>query len=295
MSQTVQPKLTGHFISGVYTHDCVADAGVMHYKLYMPKIPKVKAQRLALVVMLHGCTQNSEDFAMGTGMNDLAANQPCFVLYPEQSKESNKTLCWNWFEEKHQQRDQGEPAIIADLTRHVMAMHNIDPKRVYIAGLSAGGAMAAIMGAVYPDLYAAVGVCAGLPYKAAHDLNSAVAAMKNGASVLDKLHNTPPIIVFQGDNDQTVSLRNAEQLIEQYVSSSTTPFVPSCTKTGQVLVPNGRGYTQRIYKNSQDKIVAEHWVIHGADHAWPGGSAQGSYTDPAGPDASLEMLRFFKA
>jgi poly(hydroxyalkanoate) depolymerase family esterase len=256
-----------------------------HYKLYIP--PQAGERPLPLVVMLHGCTQDPDDFALGTRMNEASRSQGCFVLYPAQSQQANPQRCWNWFKHNHQQRGRGEPALLAAMTRDVIARHDIDPARVYVAGLSAGGAMAAILGQTYPELYAAVGVHSGLAAGAARDLPSALAAMRSGAAAPTPCPG-PPTIVFHGDADATVHPVNGEQVINGNVGrSGAEPEVDRRRAAG------GRGYTRRVHRSREGAVLAEHWVVHGSGHAWSGGSPQGSFTDPAGPDASDQMLRFF--
>jgi poly(3-hydroxybutyrate) depolymerase len=214
-------------------------------------------------------------------------------VYPAQARAANGSNCWNWFKAGDQQRDRGEPSIIADITRDVIREYHIDPSRVYVAGLSAGGAMAAIMGAAYPDLYAAVGIHSGLPVGAAHDLPSAFAAMKNGSATREarNARKEPiPVIVFHGDRDVTVHPSNGEQVLAQCIG----PDRPEVTiEKGQV--PRGRTYTRTVRFDGRGKPIAEQWIVHGAGHAWSGGSRKGSYTDPKGPNAASEMLRFFYA
>jgi poly(hydroxyalkanoate) depolymerase family esterase len=264
-------------------------AGTRAYKVYVPS--SYNGQALPLIVMLHGCKQNPNDFAAGTGMNVIAECNKCFVVYPSQAHAANGSNCWNWFKTDDQQRDRGEPSIIADITRDVIHKYQLDPSRVYIAGLSAGGAMATIMGARYPDLYAAVGIHSGLPVGAAHDLPSAFAAMKNGTATNDprNARRKPiPVIVFHGDRDMTVHPRNGEQALAQCIGQSK----PEVTvETGKV--PHGRTYTRTVQHDCNGKAIAERWIVHGAGHAWSGGSPNGSYTDPKGPNAAQEMLRFF--
>lgn len=255
------------------------------YKLYIP--PAAGNARSPLLVMLHGCTQNPDDFAAGTAMNELARAQGFYVLYPAQSRKANAHGCWNWFKHSHQQRGRGEAGLLADMTRDVMARHPIDPQRVYVAGLSAGGAMAAILGAVYPDLYAAIGVHSGLPAGAATNLPGALAAMKGGAASPAAMAHGVPTIVFHGDADSTVHAANADQV----VAACAGPVVAA--QTHSVQEPGGRACTRRIYRDVAGRVVAEHWLVHGAPHAWSGGSALGSYTDSQGPDASAQMVRFF--
>jgi len=258
------------------------------FKLYVP--PAAGERPLPLVVMLHGCTQNPDDFAAGTAMNEAAREQGFFVLYPAQSQKANPQRCWNWFKHSHQARGRGEPALIAAMTREVMAGHAIDPDRVYVAGLSAGGAMAAILGDAYPELFAAVGVHSGLATGVARDLPSALGAMQSGPAATQR-GGMPAsgvvTIVFHGDADSTVHPDNGTHLIAASAGGAARPEVERHTAAG------GRSYTRRVHRGPGEQVLAEHWLVHGAPHAWSGGSARGSYTDPRGPDASAEMIRFF--
>jgi len=275
--------LPGRFIDAAYTNE----AGTRDYKLYIPG--SYTGQASPLLVMLHGCTQNPDDFALGTGMNALAEAWNCLVVYPAQSKQANPSRCWNWFNAVDQQHGQGEPSIIAGITQDVMARHVIDPDQVYVAGLSAGGAMAAIMGTQYPELYAAVGVHSGLPFAAAHDLQSAVAAMKGDFRRRHVPGRALPIIVFHGDKDTTVHPANGDELIER---RRRDPLDATAVEPGQV--PDGHAYTRTVHSRPDGSVQAEHWLVHGAGHAWSGGDARGTYTDGKGPSASQAMLQFFR-
>lgn len=268
---------------------------------------------MPLVLMLHGCTQNPMDFATGTGMNDAAAPANALVLYPEQPHSANPNGCWNWFRPGDQHRGGGEPALLVAMLQDVMARHPVDVQRVYVAGLSAGGAMAALLGREYPDLFAAVGVHSGLQAGAAHNVMGALSAMKNGAKPGAATHATaetpalppPPMIVFHGDADPTVHVHNGEQLVEATLNALATAPGGELTTvetvhTGQST--SGQRYTRKVYARpgpatagsaSPGPAVAEHWVLHGAGHAWAGGHAGGSHTDPRGVNATQEMLRFF--
>ena len=277
---------TGEFTSGTHTHD----SQTRRYKLYAP--PASAGRSLPLIVMLHGCTQDPDDFATGTGMNTLAREQGFFVLYPAQSKEANASRCWNWFLHQHQHRDSGEPALLASMTRAVMVQHGIDPQRVYIAGLSAGGAMATIVAAAYPEIFAAVGVHSGLPRGAAGNMMEALAVMKNGRAGVGVRGNATvasvPTIVFHGDKDKTVHPRNGEQLIAQAFAAG-NPLIE------EGMSDRGRRYTRSTHRDDAGNTIAEHWLVHGAGHAWSGGHATGSYTDAKGPDATRAMWTFFLA
>jgi poly(hydroxyalkanoate) depolymerase family esterase len=243
--------------------------------------------------MLHGCTQNPDDFAIGTGMNRLAEERGFIVAYPGQPASANPSACWNWFDVAHQTRDEGEPAILAGVTRAVMAEFAVDPARVYVAGLSAGGAMAAVLSATYPELYAAAGVHSGLPRGAAADLPSALAAMRGsetppapGARLANGRVRT---IVFHGANDKVVHPSNAAAILADACAGLADPAQESILDGAA----GGRTYTRTLVMDGRGVPHAEYWAVDGLGHAWSGGSPEGSFTDARGPDASREMLRFF--
>ena len=273
------------FIDGTYSND----AGSRTYKLFVPSGYR-QGQPLPLVVMLHGCTQSPDDFAAGTRMNFIAEEQNCLVVYPAQPSGANPSKCWNWFRAADQRRDEGEPSLIAGITRRVMQEYSVDPKRVFVAGLSAGGAAAAVMGATYSDLYAAVGIHSGLAYGAATDMPSAFAAMRQGGKGGRQTAAGGPMIptiIFHGDRDTTVHPDNGAQVVEHAIGATKTR-----KKVHRGQIPGGHGYTRTTHTDGEREIL-EHWNIHGAGHAWSGGSPAGSYTNGEGPDATKEMLRFF--
>lgn len=284
----------GRMVDGSYTNQF----GTRGYKLYVPK--GYTGQAVPLLVMLHGCTQNASDLATGTRMNLLAEAHTFLTAYPTQPSAANMNQCWNWFQPQDQHRDAGEPSLIAGLTRELMTTFQVDPARVYIAGLSSGAAMSVVLGVTYPDLYAAIGVHSGLAYGAAHDMPSAFTAMLNGgpsgarrgSSALEAaghLARVVPTIVFHGDSDTTVHPANAEQVIEQWGVANRRVTV----REGRV--PGGHAYTQSLYQDGAGHPIMEKWIVQGQGHAWSGGNARGSFTDPRGPDASTEMTRFFRA
>ena len=297
----------GEFTSGTHTDSTLT----RRYKLYVP--PGHSGRALPLVVMLHGCTQDSDDFANGTAMNERARTQGFFVLYPEQSSDANPGRCWNWFKHNHQTRGRGEPALIASMTQAVMAQYGMDARRVFIAGLSAGGAMAAIVAAQYPDIFSAVGVHSGLPSDSVRSMSDALSVMRSGETSdvapaetamddvarqeISSASSVVPTIVFHGDQDQTVHPRNGERLIEAALRSATrerrSKVRVGVAQVEQGVSADGRRYTRSTHQNEQGATIAEHWVVHGSGHAWSGGQARGSYTDARGPDATAEMLRFF--
>jgi poly(hydroxyalkanoate) depolymerase family esterase len=281
----------GRFDAFSYTNP----AGTRACRLYVPA--GCTGAPLPLVVMLHGGTQDAATFAAATGMNDLAEREMFLVAYPEQPRSANAGRHWNWFVPGHQHRDDGEPSLIAGITRQVIDSYGIDTGRVYVAGFSAGGAMAAVMAAVYPDLYAAAGVHSGLAYAAASDMPSAFAAMRQGPSGRARPPAEPlPLIVFQGDRDATVAPANAAGLIGHVLAAASPGRHPgtgpaAVTSGGQV--PGGHAYTRTCYQDPTGAVLAECWIIHQAGHAWSGGVPDGSYTDAHGPDASAEFIRFF--
>lgn len=286
-------ELPGQFLSA----SCTNRAGTRSYKVYIPS--GYKGEALPLIVMLHGCKQNPNDFAAGTKMNQVAEKNNCLVVYPAQVKAANSSNCWQWFQPSDQKREGTEPSIIADITRKVMREYRVDPDRVYIAGLSAGAAMAAILAAAYPELYAAVGIHSGLPIGSAHDVPSAFAAMKGSGKASRKggVSGIVPAIVFHGDNDHTVNPDNGTLVLAQCLGTCSEELrngrTPHGVKVIQGKVENGRAYTRTIYSMPDETPIAEYWKIHAAGHAWSGGSPKGSYTDAKGPDAAEEMMRFF--
>jgi poly(hydroxyalkanoate) depolymerase family esterase len=276
-------------------HSFTAGARSLSYKLYIPSA--VPVEPCSLVVMLHGCTQDPDDFAAGTKMNALAEEHGFLVVYPAQPRSANNMGCWNWFRPGDQIRDSGEPGMIAGLCRSVMAEHNVDPRRVYVAGLSAGGAMACVLADAYPELFAAVAIHSGLPTGSAQDVPSAFAVMRDGGGgqglpvvgMRQVKRLAVPTIVFHGDADGTVHPRNGEVVFEQ--AAQAVAGGEAITERGRSA--GGRDFTRRVISSDATPVI-EHWLIHGAGHAWSGGDAAGSYVDPEGPDASREMLRFFK-
>jgi poly(hydroxyalkanoate) depolymerase family esterase len=276
------PAREGTFLRGVH-----AAVGMRcDYRLFLPH---ELSRGAPLVVMLHGCTQTPEDFALGTRMNEVAGARGCAVLYPAQSIKMNPQRCWNWFKRQHQTRERGEPALLESVIRAVVSEHGFDASRVFVAGLSAGGAMAAVLADACPDLVAAVGVHSGLPAGAARDLPAGLSAMKTGPGAGFEGNGAGrrvPCIVFHGDADATVNCRNGEVL------ARAIPHV-SARQSRVDARAGGRPATRTVFLDDDGRTTGEQWVVHGAPHAWSGGSPNGSYTDPRGPDASAEMMRFF--
>jgi poly(hydroxyalkanoate) depolymerase family esterase len=286
------PRPTGGaFTSGHYEDG----ARVLHYRLFVPD--SANGQPMPLVVMLHGCGQDATDFARGTGMNVLAETYGCLVLYPEQSCSAHWNKCWNWYDPTHQRRGEGEPALIAGLTRRIMAEHVVDASRVAVAGLSSGGAMAVILGRTYPDLFSAVGSHSGLAHGSATSSAGAMQAMREGPDPATSAETAPhaglPVIVFHGDADAMVNRENSNDVVRQSVDGHAWRRHADIAIVEETGCAGGRRFTRRIHREHTGSVLAEQWTVHGSGHAWSGGNLYGSYTDTQGPKASEEMLRFF--
>ncbi|MBQ2261014.1 MAG: PHB depolymerase family esterase [Loktanella sp.] len=263
------------------------DAGSRPYRHYVPS--GAKQGVTGIVMMLHGCTQTPEDFATGTNMNALAEEHGFIVVYPQQARGDNAQSCWNWFRRGDQRRGRGEPALLAALAQKLMTDFDVPRDHCFVAGLSAGAAMAVILGETYGDVFTAVGAHSGLPYASASDVPSAFAAMagnRQGSPASASTGRAVRSIVFHGTADTTVHPSNSGRIGVN-------------TATGQVIettehgVAAGRSFSRKVTSQTNGTITAEHWLIEGLGHAWSGGQPGGSYTDPKGPDASAAMVRFF--
>jgi poly(hydroxyalkanoate) depolymerase family esterase len=292
-----EPTAPGEFVTRSFN----GDAGTRTYKLYVPSSCEPGQPRMPLLIMLHGCTQNPDDFATGTRMNALAEQHGFIVAYPEQPASANASRCWNWFRAQDQARDSGEPALIAGITREIVATHPVDERRIFVAGLSAGAAMAVILAATHPELYAAVGVHSGLPYGSAHDMVSAFAAMRGraqGGLTRTGQEDGPraalpalPAIIFHGDRDATVDASNADAIVAQVrAMQHDGGTLHERVERGET---GGRAYTRTVLADGANPPLVEQWTLHGSGHAWSGGDSAGSFTDDSGPDASAQMIRFF--
>ncbi|HEY3622815.1 MAG TPA: PHB depolymerase family esterase [Roseiarcus sp.] len=287
-----EPKPTPDFGERFLRRTYRGPAGSLNYRLYVPA--DHERRELALVLMLHGCLQDPEDFALGTRMNDLAEEFGLIVAYPHQPRRANPSGCWNWFDRRHQNRGSGEPAKLAGLAQALAKEFDIRRERIFAAGLSAGGAMAEILGAAYPDVFDAVGIHSGLPYKSAGDVPSAFAAMK-GTAAFDP---APPAasdrrsrkIIFHGLADGTVNPVNGERILDEVERGET-----SLTRSDLDWPIEGGRVTRTALKDADGRPVAEQWLVEGGEHAWFGGDPRGSYTQAVGLDASRVMVRFFLA
>jgi poly(hydroxyalkanoate) depolymerase family esterase len=300
----------GKWISGTATNASESRT----YQLWVPASYDQK-KRVPLVMMLHGCMQNPQGLAAISGMNEIAEQNNFLVVYPEQTAVANPLRCWNWFDPKHQMREAGEPALLAAVIKQVFASYRVDTARVYVVGISAGGAMANVMGVSYPDLFSAIGVSAGLEFKAATTVEGGLAAMKQGGpdpaqqgllafkamGASARTRRRMPVIVFQGEADPYVNPANAEQLIQQWVSTNNHlantridyKVIAQPAQTVEGSVAGGYAYTRSIYQDGAGRNAMEKWIVKGLGHAWSGSPAAGLFADPKGPRASQEMWRFF--
>ena len=267
-----------------------------------------------LVCMLHGCTQDAANFAAATRMNEAADRHGFIVVYPQQERSENAQRCWNWFDARHQARGAGEPASIAAVVRDLVGTTTswaVDPDRVFVAGLSAGGAMAAVLQATYPDLFAAVAVHSGLAYRSATSVGAAFAAMACGgrkpaehgraAHAAMGEHARPvPSLVIHGSSDRTVAPINGDQLLAQSMAANRLAAPGACdfdvtlpTTTSRARVEGGHAYEHSCWTDGRGAVAHERLRVDGLGHAWSGGSPGGSFTDPRGPDATAAIWSFF--
>lgn len=279
----------GRFVAMTHT----GPQGPRDFHLYLPSNHDGAAP-MPLLVMLHGCKQNPRDFALGTRMNAVAEARGFAVAYPAQSPRANGGCCWNWFDSAQQQRGASEPGSIVGLIEQLVAEQAVDRSRVYVAGLSAGAAMALLLGRHYPEVFAGVAAHSGLPTGAAHDMPSAFAAM-SGRHAAGAPAGLPalPTIVFHGDADATVVPRNGDAIVEAALTAHRRAGIVLQESVRLEPTAGARPCTVSVYRDPQGRSRVEAWTVHGAAHAWSGGSSAGSFTDASGPDASAQIARFF--
>src|ERR1700729_1948730 len=282
------PDFGERFLKRTYS----GPAGSLNHRLYVPA--DHEGQELALVIMLHGCAQDPEDFARGTRMNELAEEFDLIIAYPHQPRLANPNGCWNWFDRRHQNRGSGEPAKLAGLAQALAKEFDVRRERVFAAGLSAGGAMAEVLAATYPDVFDAVGIHSGLPYKSAGDVPSAFAAMKGTAAFdpapLAASGRHVRKIIFHGLADSTVNPVNGEHIFDEVEREET-----SLARSDLDWPIEGGRVSRTAVKDADGRPVAEQWLVEGGGHAWFGGDPRGSFTQTVGLDASRVMVRFFLA
>jgi poly(hydroxyalkanoate) depolymerase family esterase len=299
--------------AGKWTSGTVTNAsGSRNYQLWIPAGYDEK-KPAPLLMMLHGCMQDPAGLAAISGMNAIAEQNNFLVAYPEQIAAANPLKCWNWFDPKHQTRESGEPSLLAAIVKQVATSYKTDSKRIYVVGISAGGAMAIVMGATYPDLFAGIGVSAGLEFRAATTAEAGLAAMKQGGpdpaqqgllafqamGESSRARRRMPVIVFQGEADPYVNPANAEQVIAQwartndYLSGNKNPVAPRATRSIEGLVPGGHAFLRIIYQDTAGRLLMEKWMVRDLGHAWSGSPAAAPFADPKGPNASEEIWRFF--
>ena len=256
----------------------------LQYRLFVPR--DVRAS-MPLVVMLHGCKQDAEDFARGTQMDAIAAARGWCVLYPEQSQRANGMRCWNWFDPA---AVAAEADVVLGLVDKVSAEYPIDASRIHVAGLSAGAAMAVALAARHPERFASVAAHSGLPYGAAHDVASAFEAMRAPRASIPLAGKVPPLVVLHGEADRTVAPGNADALVAQWLAAGRIDAALQTSERGDT---GGRSWHVERYTDHAGQVALERWRIDGAGHAWSGGNPEGSYADAAGPSASAILAEFF--
>ena len=295
------PAATGARFSGSYTN-------VSGTRAYIGYVPSTYDSNKAtpLLVALHGCTQTADAFRQQTRFDSLAEAKGFIVVYPEQTSKANPMSCWNWFKSEHISRGQGEPSIIAGITDTVKQRYHVDPKRVYVGGFSAGAAMANVMGATYPDVFAAVGVGSGVEYSGGTAAlgGAALDARQAGTAAFKAMGvnaREVPTLVFHGGQDKTVPVNNADKLVQQWQTTDSlvefgalnNSFPSAAVSTKNNTSPTFQSYTVRSFNDGKGREVVQSWLVPDMKHAWSGGCDCESFSYPAGPDESLAMYEFF--
>ncbi|MCV2363392.1 PHB depolymerase family esterase [Paucibacter sp. DJ1R-11] len=266
--------------------------GMRRYRLYQPSGIGV-SERLPLMVMLHGCGQDANSFALSTRMNRLAERERFLVLYPEQDRLSNSQGCWNWFD-TDTGRAQAEAALILQCVDQVSLMHPVDKARVAIAGLSSGGSMAALLATRYPDRFKAVVMHSGVPPGFAHSASSALGAMRGRRTAIAltsepslQVSAWPPLLAIHGDADAIVSPNNSE-------AASLLWAQAGGARSGTARhMRRGQRYPMSVTEfKCRGVTVAKLVTIDGLAHAWSGGAAGQAFSDAKGPDASRMIWAF---
>ena len=293
--------------SGLTTKTYTNGAGSLNYELYVPA-GYTPGTAVPLVVALHGCTQNADKFRIQTGFDKLADQKNFIVAFPEQPSSNQYMNCWNWFNDATITRDAAEPSLIAGITAEVQKNYTVDSKRTYVTGLSAGGAMANVMAATYPDVYAAAGSGSGCEYSAGaacagYQSADPATAGKKAYTAMGSRARVVPWLVFQGDKDTTVPPINADQLVQanqtmndwadEGAQNGSVPKTPYKSTNGRSA--GGLSYTIKYYSDGHGNELGQYWTIAGMGHAWSGGDASQQYSEPKGPDESAAMYDFFMA
>ena len=296
VNQAAQEADSSQWLSSRFEHN----NSTLRFKIYVPS--GYAGQPLPMIVMLHGAQQNPDDFAAGTQMNAAAEAQGYIVVYPEQSESANALRCWNWFRPADRRLESGEAAMVAALTREVMSLYNVDTARVYVAGMSAGGAMAVNLAVTHPDLYAAAAIHSGVAFGVADEPLSALCAMNDGLGRVRlpvRLSNgvpqrAVPLIVFHGDADDIVHPRNCDQIsaMSRLLAGTEADTLPP-RLIQMENVETGHAYTRHVFHDHAGVSIGEQWLVHGLGHAWSGGNPEGTHTDVRGPQATQEIIRFF--
>ena len=290
----------GSFTAHTYT----SDVGSRQYWLYVPSSYD-GTKPMPLVVMLHGCTQDAHDSARGTRLNERAEADGFMVVYPEQPAAANPLKCWNWFDAQHQSRETGEPAIIAGITREVTSTRRVDNKQVFLGGMSAGAAMANIVAINHPELFTALALHSGIAFKAATSVLEARKAMNEGGpdpaeqgkvahAAMGDRARVIPVLIVQGAQDKSVPPLHTAQLAKQWLTiDEALGAGATAPETTRAQSASGYHFSREVFSDAQKRVLVETIVVDELAHAWSGGSADGTFTDPKGPDATAAMLRFF--